>query len=288
MKTIGTVAAAVLAFGFPAGAFAAGDEHFGNEPLGTANYAEWPGIDTLVNDPARVYHFWVNGNEAFHYRGDAAALNDFLKRFAAGGGVREVVLRPAPGSTKSFHGEEVAFDWKLQLVGGIAGHLATRDQGEKIWRTNPVVDVHVGDAIKLDELRLPPGVTVVGLKEVKGRVRDALDSEDMTVRGWGCGQLAELDRFDEENAAVIASMLKDPEEWVRLNAAGALASFGPVAKGTLPALREAREGAKEDLVKRIDETIREIEKGEPDSAAVEERQKRLREVEEFVAGRAAK
>src|SRR3954462_15108095 len=79
---------------------ALGMEDFGNAPLHAANYTEWPGIVPVVNHPSRGYHWWVNGNEEFYYRGDAAALNEALAKFGeAGSAGREVVLRPGPGVT---------------------------------------------------------------------------------------------------------------------------------------------------------------------------------------------
>ena len=54
-------------------AWGLGEEHFGNRTLNELNYNKWPGIVLLVNDPSRVYHVWVNGNEKFFYRGDLAA-----------------------------------------------------------------------------------------------------------------------------------------------------------------------------------------------------------------------
>src|SRR5262245_33840096 len=90
---------ALAATGRPA--WALGEEDFGNAPLSDANYTDWPGIMPVVNHAARVYHWWVNGNEEFYYEGDAAAVNETLKKFAeAKSGTREagvggeVVLRP--------------------------------------------------------------------------------------------------------------------------------------------------------------------------------------------------
>lgn len=278
-----------MVWGLTAEALARGEEDFGAEPLNAANYGEWPGIETIVNDPHRVYHTWVNGNEYFYYRGETLALNAFLKGFAkTGGEPREVVLQPGPAEAKTFQGETVAYDWVLHVVGGIAKHMTTLPEGDKVWNRQPVVHVHVGEAIKLEALEIPAGVKVGGLKELKARYRDALDSTDQTVRGWTCGSLAELDAYDEESVAAIAKMLQDEQEWVRLNAAGALSAFGPRGKGALPALRGARAGAGEDLVKRIDETIQEIETAPPDAAVAERQYKTLDEIEKFVEAKKGK
>src|SRR5207245_1530338 len=64
-------------------------------------------------------------------------------------------------------------------------------------------------------------------------------SSDKTVRGWGCGALSALDAYDKESLETIAARLKDDDMWVRLNAAGALATFGSRARSALDLLREA-------------------------------------------------
>src|SRR5437764_8147461 len=99
---------------------ALGTEDFENAPLNAANYTDWPGIMPVVNHASRVYHWWVNGNEEFYYRGDVAALNDALAKFGeAGSPGREVVLRPGPGVTHSFDGkQQIEFGWDLHLIGG--------------------------------------------------------------------------------------------------------------------------------------------------------------------------
>lgn len=74
---------AILALCANSRAWAMGQEDFGNAALNEANFRDWPGIMPLVNHPSRVYHSWVNGNERFYYRGDAVALNDALRKFAA-------------------------------------------------------------------------------------------------------------------------------------------------------------------------------------------------------------
>ena len=127
------VAALLLPLVWPAVAWALGEEHIGNAPLPAANYTEWPRVMALVNDPARVYQCWVNGNEHCYYHGDTAALNAALANFArVGAEVREVVIRPGPGRRRSFHGEPVEFGWMLHLVGGDIRHETTLDRGSLV------------------------------------------------------------------------------------------------------------------------------------------------------------
>jgi hypothetical protein len=118
MSPIFRVCLAALLFA-PAHAFALGEELFGNAPR--VKQPEWAeGVLDVVNLKSRVYLQWVNGNESFFYQGDAAALAEALKAFAA---VKDegksVVLLPGTGSTKSFQGKPVAFDWRLHVPSGI-------------------------------------------------------------------------------------------------------------------------------------------------------------------------
>jgi len=50
-------------------AHAFGIEQQGNEPLSEKNYTEWKGLMPLVNDKARVYLSWANGNERLYFKG---------------------------------------------------------------------------------------------------------------------------------------------------------------------------------------------------------------------------
>jgi hypothetical protein len=250
-----------------------GEEHFGNRPLSEQNYTKWPGIVPLVNDPSRVYHVWVNGNEEFFYRGDPATLNNALKNLASvAEGPHEVVLRPGPGITHSFHGQEIRFDWKLHLVGGILRDLPTLDQGAKVWPKSPQITICVDGKLDLQRLQVPKGVTLVSLDELSRRGREALASSDKTVRGWGAGHLARLDPLNSENLSAIVKLLDDKDDWVRLNAAGALASFGKKAEPLLPLLRERLKTEDKQLRSRLEETIKKI--GQADDAAAAEREHR--------------
>jgi len=269
------------------GAWALGTEDFGNAPIHDGNYAGWPGIMPALNHPSRVYHFWVNGNEGFFYKGDTAALNDTLAKFAAVDPAnREVVLRPGPGVTHSFNRERtIPYTWSLSLIGGIAAHLSTRELGEKVWPTHPVLTVHVGGDIDLEKIEIPKGLRVVSVTDVKRRTREGLKSTDKTVRGWGTGVLASLDPYDAESRDAIAAMLKDPDNWVRLNAAGALAHMGKSAEPALPALRGALPTEDKALDERVRETIQTIEKAESRAGAEKEHREIQARIDRFVARR---
>src|SRR5947209_17359605 len=71
-----------LFLALPATAFALGEERFGNAPA--VKQPDWAsGVLDVVNLDSRVYSQWVNGNENFFYRGNARALNEALRKYAA-------------------------------------------------------------------------------------------------------------------------------------------------------------------------------------------------------------
>jgi hypothetical protein len=250
-------------------AWALKTEHVGNDAIAEANYREWPGIMPLVNHPSRVYEVWVNGNEYLYYRGDTAALNDALRKFAAStADAHEVLLQPGPGETNS-HNPPIPYNWSLHVVGGIIGaDLPKRDQGGKIWSRWATMTVCVGGDIDLRKIEIPKGVSILDLGDRGRRYREALASKDSTVRGWGAGELAHLDPYDADNLAAIVKLLKDDDDWVRRNAVGALATFGKKAESLLPTLREMRSTGDQHFQEQVDVTIKEIQQAK-DAATVE-------------------
>jgi hypothetical protein len=168
-------------------AWGLGEEQVGNEPLSEANYASWKGLIDVINDPNRVYYNWVNGNENFYFAGDTAKVNDALKRYAASGvEVKEVVLRPAPAETTTFdRSQKFPYNWHLQIFGGIAAHLTTREFGDQVWNKHPRMTVYVGGDVDLTKLEIPKGVTLVSLDDLSARARKGIGSKDQNVRGDG-------------------------------------------------------------------------------------------------------
>jgi hypothetical protein len=273
---------------------AAGEEQLGNEPLTAASYTKWPGLVDVVNDKARVYYSWVNGNENFYYFGTIDELNAALANFAkADLKEHEVVIRPDAAKTKSFQGtSEFTYQWHLQIFDGIAGHLTTRDKGDLVWNKHPRLTIHVGgesdpNRIDLAKLEIPKGVKLLTASDLSARARQGIESKDQTVRGWSAGVIAGLDARDAKNQAAIEKLLTDDEDWVRLNAAGSIALFGAKAKSALPALKACLERKDEGLQTSAQKAIETIESAEEDAtadrahAAANERIRKF--VEEFAA-----
>jgi len=275
---------AVLVCGLNSLTWALGTEDFGNKPLSEVNYRDWKGIMPVINHPDRVYHRWVNGGEGFYFRGNTQALNGYLRKFALlDADVREVVIRPGPATTWTFRGDNVPYDWELELIGGISRHMTTLDRGSNIWSKWPTLAVFIGKGIELKKIRIPEGVRVIELRDLKKRQREALLSKDRTVRGWGAGRLARLDPYDKQSLATIAELLNDEDDWVGLNAVLALSVFGGKAQSVLPSLREYLKGTDDErLRKRTEETIHKIENSKDATQAEKKHGILLAEIAKFV------
>lgn len=270
------MAATVAIGGLVPRAFGLGEETIGNKPLNEANYTEWKGVMPVINDKARVYSNWVNGNEHFFYKGTTKELNAALAQFAKiEVKTHEVLLRPGPGITNTFGHKEVPHQWELHIMGGISKHVLTLDKGEEVWNKDPRLTIYIGGDIDLAKLEVPKGVTLLDIPNLSKRVAAGMNaSKDKTVRGWGCGQLTSLDHFSEVNLQAVAKMLDDADSWVRLNAASSLPQFGRKAAPHLPALRECLISEDKNLKIRAQAAIVEIEQAEDKS----------QEEKEFIAG----
>jgi hypothetical protein len=269
----------------PSQARGLGTETIGNEPLSEANYTEWKEIMPVINDKARVYSSWVNGNEHFFYKGTTNELNIALANFAKiEVKTHEVVLRPAPGVAHTFDRKEIPCNWQLHIHGGISKHLLTLDKGDEVWNKDPRLTIYVGGDIDLAKLEVPKGVTLI--PALSKRVAAGIAaSKDKTVRGWGCGELTSLDRFSEGTMQAVAKMLDDPDSWVRLNAAGSLPLYGKKAAAHLPALRECLVSDDQGLKTRAQGAIVEIEQAEDKSQEEKEFTAAQKKIAEFLAGR---
>lgn len=143
-------------------AFALATDEIGNAPLSELNYTEWKGIMPLVNDKARVYQVWVNGNESFYYKGATKPLNVALATFAKVEVKNHVVvLRPGPVERRAIRDKTpISFNWELHVVGGLARSRATDDIEDLEWQKDPVLTIYIGGDIDLDKLEIPKGVTL--------------------------------------------------------------------------------------------------------------------------------
>ena len=281
LRTVTAVTLALLAVSIASGM---GTEQFDAAPLNDLDYAAWPDVMPVVNDPHRVYHSWVNGNEHFYFVGDTGALNAALQNFANIKADRlTVVLRPGPGRVGSFNKERsIAFNWELHLLGGIARIMARDDATGTTWDPCPLVTIYVGGAIKLDEIDIPASVQVMEVADLEQQYAKCLTNDDRSIRGWSCFPLAQLDPYDGKSMQKIAALLETDDEWVKLNAAGALAQFTGVADEAIEKLRAVKTD-NDQLRERIERSIDELQQAQPDAAAQEKYQQTLAAIHKFVA-----
>ena len=160
--------------------------------------------------------------------------------------------------------------------------MSTRDKGDLVWSTRPVLTIHTGKSIDLAKLVIPKALKIVPLDEVKKRTIQGLASTDQTVRGWACGVLTELGPYDTRSVEAIQAMLKDPVDWVRLNAAHSLPEFGKRAAVALPLLRENLNSKDADLKDAAEKGIAKIE-GAPDrSEAAKSHREQAAKINAFI------
>jgi hypothetical protein len=173
MKVVALAAVAAL-LAIHATALALLQVTHGNAPM--AKQPEWAeGVLDVVNLESRVCAVWVNGNETFYYRGDAGALNEALRKYAAvKADERRLVLLPGQKQAQSFDKKVIEFNWQLHVPSGI--YLAiTKNK-------NTVLTAYL-DAAK------PRGP--IDDKQAKGWVRD-LNDDTFAVREGASRELEKL------------------------------------------------------------------------------------------------
>mgnify|MGYP007073179832 FL=1 len=165
----------------------------GNEPQAEANYTEWPGLVDVVNDPTRVQLCWCNGDETLWYQGDTEALNRVLKEFGeAELSEHNVVLLPGDGPLNKAKGTP-SYDWMLHCVAGIAKARIERFHLAKVQDLHPTLTIYVTDRIDLDALRIPEGVTLRQVTDLRERYEAALDDGTEDEKKYAQQALERLD-----------------------------------------------------------------------------------------------
>lgn len=257
-------------------------QHVGNEPLNENNYQQWKSIMPVINHESRVYHSWVNGNEHFYYRGGTKELNDILQKFAAlDVDVREVVLRPGPQKVMIFDKEEqIGYNCLLHIQGGISRH---KEEGTNVFDKYPTMTIFVDGAnTNLERIKIPAGVALIEVADLRGRYLRGLYSKDPWVRGSASYFLAEVDVYNESNALTIATLLEDEDSGVRTMAVAALSRFGREARPALPVLRKRMQDSNERIRNRFQETIEKIEAAEDMTEAEEKHNRILKKISQFL------
>ena len=182
--------------------FAARMSVFGNRELSPSNYTDWPGIDKAINDKSRVFQVWVNGNESFSYSGNTDALNRVLEKFGKTDVPKlTVFIRPAIGETVQSDeesSEKIPVDWKLQVVGGIVRSSITQRELHHVWHMEPTLTIFVSDRLKLDAIKIPAHINVIGLEDERRRLQKA---QEILLPEVKLEAMQNLQQFDKERAA---------------------------------------------------------------------------------------
>jgi thioredoxin-related protein len=276
------------------------EQNIGNSPLNWRNYQQWKSIMPVINHESRVYHTWVNGNEHFYYHCDSKELNDILQKFAAldvdstnalndvlqsfvapSVDIREVVLRPGPKKVMTFNKEEqIGYNCLLHIQGGISRH---EEEGTNIFDKYPTMTVFVDDSnITLEQIKIPSGVALIELADLRGRYLRGLYSTDKSVRGYAAFFLAGVDVYHGSNVFAIAKLLKDEDMWVRLMAANSLSRFGRKAEPALPVLKRGLQDSNERIRNRFQETIEKIEAAKDTTEAEQKHNRILKKISRFL------
>jgi hypothetical protein len=279
MKMVAGMAFVALFLAWPATVLALGTESFGNAPV--VKQRDWAeGIVDVVNLKSRVYSQWVNGNENFFYRGDAQALNEALRKYAAvNDTVRQLILLPGSGKTLTFDRKPVDFDWQLHVPSGIYKAVSKRSHAVMTVYVNApkprasverkVIDKWISD---LDDNSFPKREKAKQELEKLGYdakvfLRAALKGQPgLEARRRIEGLLEKLKGYDvadleippgitvlsvDDQLATHLKGLKDADSFVCTLSVQELSSLAPYSDQVVPALTEMLKKDKSEYVRRV-------------------------------------
>lgn len=231
------------------GASGLGEEKFGNEPV--ANQAEWAkGVLAAANDVSRVYRRWVNGNEDFCYRGDAAKCNRVIGLFAKiKDNKKRLVLLPTEGVTYSFKRIRVRHGWRLHVPSGIYLAMAKLETDHAVIPRHPSLTIHLGGDLKIENLKIPEGVVVIGADELVARYRDGFRSSSSSSRAQACYMLRDFGWCDGVVEDLVKILVRE-DSTMRLNGLSALAAMGADAKPAVLVIEKLKSGSDDEHTKR--------------------------------------
>jgi hypothetical protein len=274
------------------------EEEEGHDPVPVGLGWEDTRIGRVLNHPSRILRRVGPGYEQYYYRGDAQALNDVLREFAATElPVREVALQPGVARTwATAKGRHVLHDWDLHLltvttlappeppgVDPHRGQIPPRFGEVVVGRRNPSLAVFVGvGSFHLRDIDIPAGITLIGPADLRERYVQALGSDDGLERGEAAYCLAQLEPYNEANLPLFIGMLKE-EGHAPYFAARALETMGPLAKPALPVLEAGLPNQDEVTTRRFRDAIERIENHKIDQRLVEAYRAGLAEIGDFLA-----
>ncbi len=196
----------------------------GNQPVSHFNDAAWPGLLAVVNDASRVLFASGPASETAFYQGDTTALERLLRAFAAAEvEERVVILRPGRGADDLWMDKTSFYDYRFKVNHGNWRVPVQEKTWNLIRQPHPTLTVFVGGGVDLERLRIPEGITLVGVDVLRERYRQGLLSRDKYVRGAAAHQLAKVDPYGKESATAVKRLLPDGD--VRSWAEKVLATF---------------------------------------------------------------
>ncbi|MHC4399447.1 MAG: hypothetical protein ACYTG0_07195 [Planctomycetota bacterium] len=277
------VCAAVLAPMAANHASGLGTEELGNKKLSPRNYEPWPGLAEVVNDPHRVYQKWVNGNENCYYQGDTKALNLAIQKFSeAKFDVHRVVLLPGPGEARTFDGKKIPCDWRLHVLGGIAGAMAKRELNDiDVYDVHPTLYVFVNEQIDLKKLSIPAGVKMLGTRDLRQRYYEGIEKGGKHARGYGAMFLSQIDTHNKDSAQKIVTLLDEDDRWLTAMAISCLERFGANAQHLVQKLAQYQPADARNAEK-LKEVITSIKEAEDRSESDNRRREQMEQIEDFL------
>lgn len=128
----------------------------------TVAQQDWPkGIVEIPRHSSRVYSIWVNGNETFYFKATVEEINKMLDLFSKAR-MRDHVVRIQVGNGKArtFGGEEIEYNLRLQIVAGLV-LFAIREEQREDFPLEPELTILTGDdSAILSRLTWPENVIV--------------------------------------------------------------------------------------------------------------------------------
>jgi hypothetical protein len=135
-------------------------------------------MDPILNNPHRVYGFFVNFWDYFYYDGNLEDFNAILKLYGKMKIPDHVlILHVGKGETRPLgkqHGPTITYNWSV-VVGPPMEHLKEREKQAKEGKANPyaplpeavTITVHIDDdattqveGFRFEDLRIPKGITL--------------------------------------------------------------------------------------------------------------------------------
>jgi hypothetical protein len=280
-KNIAVICTLVACCLIPPAASGAVTQQFGGPlPVSPQKYLEWPGLATLLKYGEPVCWNWFNGDEDFYYAGDVESVNETLRLFAnVQLKFHRVIIRRGPGIVWEFgnstHSEE--FTWSINPKGEYGANGATEGF---LWKPEPTLSIYITEDLELDKLKIPQSIAMVEIADASRAMLNGLPNTYRTISGWGAFVLAGDVSAEETRIDALVNLLKNGDDWVRVNTLGAIANQGSKAPAVAEAIRPLLDSDDEQMKKRAQKTFDIIEAANETPLDLQEVLKRIKKFRE--------